>query len=291
MTIEEMMAEKKEFGYSCEMIASMSGVPVSTVQKIFSGITSSPRNSTLNALAKIFKRPAGPMSDYSFLRDNNDIPVSYVAEDNSGYGKATGKDAPNTAFNGTGALDMSSRGGKTIDDYLALPDDVRVELIDGVFYDMAAPSLLHQIISIYLSTAFINHIESHSGKCMAFAAPVDVQLDCDEKTIVEPDVLIVCDRDKLNKPRVVGAPDLVVEVVSPSSWYHDSFRKLQKYKKVGVREYWIVIPDELKIIVYNFEKTDFLTEYSFNDKIPVGIWNGECEVDFKKIYEKISFML
>lgn len=289
MTIEEMIAKKKEFGYSCEMIASMSGVPLSTVQKIFSGITSSPRNSTLKALAKVFEWPARPIPDADYLREH--IGVSYVAEDTIGYGKANGRTNPNTAFNGTLALNMSSRTGKTIDDYLALPDDVRVELIDGVFYDMAAPSLLHQSISMHISTAFNNHIDSHNGKCMAFAAPTDVQLDCDDKTIVEPDVLIVCDRDKLGKPRVVGAPDLIVEVVSPSSWYHDSFRKLQKYKKAGVREYWIVIPDELKIIVYYFEESDFLTEYTFNDKVPVGIWGRECEVDFKKIYEKISFML
>ena len=289
MTIEEMIAKKKEFGYSCEMIASMSGVPLSTVQKIFSGITSSPRNSTLKALARVFEWPARPIPDADYLREH--IGVSYVAEDTIGYGKANGRTNPNTAFNGTSALDMSSRSGKTLDDYLALPDDVRVELIDGVFYDMAAPSLLHQSIALCISTVFANHIDSHNGKCMAFVAPVDVQLDCDEKTVVEPDVLIVCDRDKLDKPRVVGAPDLTIEVVSPSSWYHDSFRKLQKYKKAGVREYWIVIPDELKIIVYNFEKSDFLTEYSFDDKVPVGIWNGECEVDFKKIYEKISFML
>lgn len=289
MTIEEMIAKKKEFGYSCEMIASMSGVPVSTVQKIFSGITSSPRNSTLKALAKVFEWPARPIPDADYLREH--IGVSYVAEDTSCYGKANGRTNPNTAFNGTSALNMSSRTGKTIDDYLALPDDVRVELIDGVFYDMGSPSMVHQSISMHISTAFNNHIDSHNGKCMAFAAPTDVQLDCDDKTIVEPDVLIVCDRDKITKPRVVGAPDLIVEVVSPSSWYHDSFRKLQKYKKAGVREYWIVIPDELKIIVYCFETSDFLTEYTFNDKVPVGIWGGECEVDFKKIYEKISFML
>ena len=283
MTIEEMIAKKKEFGYSCEMIAAMSGVPVSTVQKIFSGITSSPRNSTLRALAKVFEWSAGSTSDHSYLRNENGTPVSYIAEDS--------RMNPNTAFSGTAALNMSSHSGKTLSDYLALPDDVRVELIDGVFYDMAAPSMVHQSISMYISTVFTSHIDSHSGKCMTFAAPTDVQLDGDDKTVVQPDVFVICDRDKITKPRAVGAPDLIVEVVSPSSWFHDSFRKLQKYKKAGVREYWISIPDELKIIVYNFEKSDFLTEYSFNDKIPVGIWNGECEVDFKKIYEKISFML
>ena len=253
MTIDEMIARKKEYGYTCEYISEKSGVPVSTVRKIFSKNTPAPRMGTLEALRTFF-------ADY------------YAA-------------------NGTSAIKIEEYNNKTIDDYLALPEGVRVELIDGVFYDMAAPSSIHQRIGDLIGYEFNAYIDKNNGECVPFTAPTDVQLDCDDKTIVQPDVLVVCDRDKITKPRIVGAPDLIVEVLSDSNWYHDTHRKLWKYKKAGVKEYWIVMPNSLKILVYYFEKSDFPTEYGFGNEIPVGIWDGKCKVDFKKIYDKISFML
>ena len=139
--------------------------------------------------------------------------------------------------------------------------------------------------------AFANYIDANNGTCIPFVAPFDVQLDCDEKTMVQPDLLIVCDRNKITKERLVGAPDLVVEILSPSSWYHDTTRKLLKYKKAGVREYWIVMPHCQKVLVYDFAKSDLPVEYSFEDEVPVGIWDEKCRVDFRKIQEKIQFLL
>ena len=84
-------------------------------------------------------------------------------------------------------------------------------------------------------------LKPHTGnKCVPFVAPTDVQLDCDDKTMVQPDVLVVCDRSKITKERIVGAPDLVMEVISPSRVTVDIFIKVQKYKNAGVREYWLV---------------------------------------------------
>ena len=156
---------------------------------------------------------------------------------------------------------------------------------------MAAPTFSHQEIGLSICFAFRNFVEANGGECIPAVAPVDVQLDCDDKTMVQPDVMIICDRNKITKPRIVGAPDLIVEVLSPSNWYHDLVRKLRKYKKAGVREYWIVIPDSLKVLVYYFEKSDIPEEYSFNDEVPVNIWDGRCKVDFRKIYERVSFIL
>ena len=186
-------------------------------------------------------------------------------------------------------------GYKTIADYLALPEDRRVELIEGVFYDMAAPSYLHQIISGEIFAQLRDHIQKNGGSCLPFIAPADVQLFCDDKTMVQPDVFVVCNRDKITRQRVQGAPDLIVEVASQSNWRIDAYLKVIKYREAGVREYWIVFPDAKKVVVYLFEKNVDVEnllpiEYTFADKVPVGIWENRCEVDFADIYERCSFL-
>ena len=271
MTIDEMIAKKKEYGFSCEYIAQRSGVPFSTVQKVFSKVSPSPRRKTLEALWKFFDeadKSTGALKPDPYVEADN---VYYISKKR---------------------IKAGAKGDKTLADYLALPEGVRVELIDGVFYDMTAPQVLHQCISGRIYNKLLYYVDSNNGQCVPLIAPTDVQLDCDDKTIVEPDVLIVCDRDKLkNGARVFGAPDFIVEVLSPSNWRHDMVRKLRKYKKAGVKEYWIIDPEELSILVYDFSKSDLPTEYSFDDEVPVGIWDGKCKIDFKDIYEKIAFML
>lgn len=185
--------------------------------------------------------------------------------------------------NGSSALDMSSYKNKTLKDYLELPDDVRVELIDGVFYDMASPTTSHQDIAGEIFTQLKNYIKANKGPCKPYISPIDVQLDCDDKTIVQPDIIVVCDKNKITKPRIVGAPDFVAEVMSRSSWYHDTVRKLWKYRNAGVREYWIVMPDNEKILAYYFEKAQNPIEYTFEDEIPVNIWNGDLKINLKEL--------
>jgi Uma2 family endonuclease len=119
---------------------------------------------------------------------------------------------------------------------------------------------------------------------------MDVQLDSDEKTILEPDIFVVCDREKITGPRVVGAPDLVVEVLSPSTWQRDLVLKLRKYRQAGVREYWVVLPEAKQVFVYVFEKCEDAEIYTFEDEIPVFIWDGACRVNFAEIYRMISFL-
>jgi Uma2 family endonuclease len=142
-----------------------------------------------------------------------------------------------------------------------------------------------------IASTFENYISDNNGLCVPFAAPTDVQLDCDDKTMVMPDVFVVCDRDKITEQRIYGAPDLIIEILSQSNWYTDMEIKRRKYKAAGVREYWIVIPKQQKILVYDFEKNDDSIEYTFDDSIPVGIWDGKCTVDFENIKSKISFII
>lgn len=263
MSLEEMKRLKKKYSITNAMIAERSGVPLATVQKVFSGATPHPRYATLASIDKV-------------IQDYNEYGESFVAEPTYVYGTGAKKDI---------------YSGKTVDDYLALPDDVRVELIDGVFYDMAAPTSVHQHIALSIGATFNNHVNSHGGSCIPFISPIDVKLGDDDKTMVQPDVLIICDRSKITYERIIGTPDMVVEIVSPSNSYMDTIIKLNKYKKSGVREYWIVFPKEKKIFTYFFEESDEPKEYSFDDKVSVRVWNNECEVDFAEIYKKISFML
>ena len=178
-------------------------------------------------------------------------------------------------------------GDKTLEDYLALPEGERVELIDGVFYDMAAPTTVHSIISGVLFTKLTNFVDQNHGSCMPFAAPTDVQLDMDDKTIVQPDVFVVCKKEQVQLARIYGAPDFVIEIVSPSNWYVDVLKKKEKYESAGVREYWMVFPKEEKITVCQFDK-NIQADYSFHDTIPVGIWDGKRKIDFTDILKRLE---
>ena len=163
-------------------------------------------------------------------------------------------------------------------------------MIDGVIYDMAAPTNIHQIIGLEIGTILRDYIKKNKGLCIPLVAPLDVQLDMDDKTMVQPDVLVVCDRSKLKYGRLYGAPDFVVEVLSPSTRKKDMYTKLSKYANADVREYWIVDPETKRILVYNFEGDDFVNLYTFEDKVPVAVFEGKCIVDFAEIYEYIRFL-
>ena len=271
MTIEEMRKRKKELGYTNEMISALSGVPAPTVQKILSGITAAPRFETLKALEKAFT-PTGKESPE--LRESSPFyhrDAWELRESSFVYGSR-------------------KQGEYTIDDYYGLPEDRRVELIDGVIYDMASPSAVHQLISSEICSQLRSFIRSKGGSCIPFVAPFDVQLDMDDRTMVQPDVLVVCDRSKLITRCLYGAPDLAVEILSESTRRKDMFLKLQKYRNAGVREYWIVDPDRRKVVVYDLAQDELPVIYGFEDSSPVGIFNGECRIDFSEIWNYIRFL-
>ena len=113
------------------------------------------------------------------------------------------------------------------------------------------------------------------------------KLDQDRYTMLQPDLLVVCDADRIRKRLIFGAPDLAIEILSPSSRSRDLVLKLRKYKTAGVREYWVIDPEYRQVFVYLFGEESILHMYSFHDKIPVSISGGECVIDF----EEISSML
>jgi len=161
----------------------------------------------------------------------------------------------------------------TIRDIYALPDGQRAELIDGQIYYMAPPSWKHQRISGYLYNEIYNYIKGMGGECEVLAAPFAVFLDEDDINYVEPDISVICDLAKLDDQGCHGAPDWIIEIVSPSSKPRDYMTKLFKYRTAGVREYWIVDPEKKMISVYSFEK-DTVEQYGFGENVPAGIYDG-----------------
>lgn len=174
----------------------------------------------------------------------------------------------------------------TEEDYYNLPEDVRAELIDGQIYYQAAPSRVHQRILSDLHAAIHAYIKANGGPCEVYPSPFAVKLFADRKNIVEPDISVICDRSKLTDLGCNGAPDWVIEIVSPSSRRMDYYTKLFKYRTAGVREYWIVDPDKNRILVYNFESED-TGDYSFNDSVKAGIY-PDFSIDFSDITDLLN---
>lgn len=172
----------------------------------------------------------------------------------------------------------------TEDDYYNLPNNTRAELINGKFYDMAAPSRLHQEIINFLITEINIFIRSKKGTCKVYPAPFAVKLFKNKETIVEPDISVICNSDKLTDKGCSGTPDWIVEVISPSNSAHDYVRKLNLYASAGVREYWIIDPLCREVSVYLFEKSPFPVSHTFDDKVPVGIYD-DFRIDFQE-FEK-----
>lgn len=147
-------------------------------------------------------------------------------------------------------------------DYLTWPDDKRYELIDGIAYAMSpAPDLAHQDVAGEVFRQVANKLIGHS--CRAFIAPVDVRLpkkdEADEQidTVVQPDVMVVCDSSKLDRRGIRGAPDWIVEVLSPSTSGHDQIKKRNLYERHGVREYWLIHPIDRVLTVYVLENAEY----------------------------------
>ena len=261
MTITEMNERKRELGYTDARISELSGVPLSTVRKVLGGITKAPRYDTIKALEKVLGKETAGSGYNSRISDNETTAFSYDSCMTSGAPQGVREVQP--------AYSTKKQGEYTLEDYLAIPDERRVELIDGVIYDMSSPLGHHQIIAGQIYFHLVSYISGKGGPCIPFIAPIDVQLDCDDKTIVQPDVLILCDRSKYTPQRIVGAPDFVVEVLSKSTREKDMFLKLNKYRSAGVREYWMVDPDKKTVIAYHFENDDDLSVYTFRVRLHI----------------------
>ncbi|MDR2476077.1 MAG: Uma2 family endonuclease [Bacteroidales bacterium] len=189
-------------------------------------------------------------------------------------------------------LNMNKR--YTYADYLTWFDEKRRELINGFIRVMSAPSTLHADVTSAIFWYIKEHIIRNKGKCKVFSAPFDVRLPtCKEKgddkiyTVVQPDICVVCDLSKLDYRGCIGAPEMVVEVISPSTSRYDHTKKFDLYEASGVREYWIADPGNRSVAIYLLQpdgKYDEGTIYEYGaDKIPVNVING-LSLDWKSIF-------
>ena len=170
----------------------------------------------------------------------------------------------------------------TAGDYWSLPEGVRAELIDGQLWDLASPSRVHQEILAELTVRMRTYVAQKGGSCKVYPAPFAVNLFADDTTFVEPDVSVVCDRSKLSDRGCEGAPDLVVEVVSPSNRGMDYVTKTNVYREAGVREYWVVDPAMARTTVYHYENDPAPIVYPFAEPVPVMIF-GDLQIDLAQI--------
>lgn len=175
----------------------------------------------------------------------------------------------------------------TLEQYEALSEDVRAEVFDGQIYYMASPSQDHQTISMELSTMLNTYFKSKKGPYRVFHAPFDVKLSDNPLTIVQPDLMVVCDKDKLDGKRCNGAPDFIIEIVSPSNPSDDYIRKPYYYKIAGVREYWIVDPRRKTVTVNCFEGNLLNIQYSFESTIKVNIFD-DLYINFSTISDLLN---
>jgi Uma2 family endonuclease len=193
-------------------------------------------------------------------------------------------------------LDMNRQ--YTYADYLTWMDDKRRELIDGFIQMMPSPGLTHARLVGRINASLMNHINRNRGLCEVFTAPFDVRLPRNGETenhriytVVQPDIVVVCDPSKLDKRGCLGAPDMVVEILSLSTHKYDLNEKFNLYEASGVKEYWVVSPNDEGVTVFLLQpggKYDQGTVYDEdNTAIPVNTLPG-LVIDIQTLFPKSS---
>ncbi len=294
LTLNEMKERKIELRYTNKEISELSGVPFGTVQKIFSGETEHPRFQTMMMLDALLSGPRlDPRSAWVYA-EYSGVPYQYIprTEEMRMHDTLLAYDAAYEE-----SLPLKKKQGEfTVDDYEALPAERRVELIDGIIYDMGAPTTTHQALIGAIHHIFYGFLLEHPEKnCEIFLSPVDVQLDEDDRTMVQPDLAALCyqgenDKRAADLRRICGAPDFILEVLSPGSAGRDCILKLAKYRNAGCGEYWIVDPRTEWVTVYRFKDPacgDAPLQYTFADRIPAAMSGDELYVDFAEIRRQL----
>ncbi len=301
MKLEDLKKRKNNLKMTVAELAMRAELPVGTVSKIMTGETKNPSYLTVeildrtlakeesNARVESFRKAIGEYIDahpdeefvYSVFEDYyrkkhhlNNKAIPYATPDDDEYwisgDLALAKDE--------GSAKPKKEGYVTFEEFCRTSDESRLyELMNGMMIVNEQPSVLHQKIVHNLGYLIEKYIRENNGPCMAFDSGVGVRFFDDEDTYLVPDIVVVCDQDFIKEKYILGPPDWVIEVTSPSTASIDRKDKLAKYMLSGVREYWIVDPDSRRVTVHIFND-DIPGIYSFEDEIPVRIYDGKLKI-------------
>lgn len=284
MTIEEMKKAKEELGYGYEKLAEVCGLSTEGIRRIFLGRTKRPRASTLAALESVL----GCVLDDADGGCNTDDGHDKNTECDTDNEYDVGGQIVHESASVYGKVPDEKQGKCTVEDYFNLPKELRCELIDGVLYNMAEPSLAHQITACEVYSQIRTQIEKRNGACLPVLAPVSVRLFEEEETVIVPDFLIACDRNKVKRWGILGAPDFVMEVLSPSTGKRDATLKLEKYRQAGVQEYWMLDLRKKVMIVYRMAKEATPGVHPLSGTLGLHIYNEEVAVNLDALSEIID---
>ncbi|WP_044913089.1 Uma2 family endonuclease [Butyrivibrio sp. WCE2006] len=281
MTIEEMNKIKESRGYSFAQLSDYTGVPVVTLQRIFAGATRNPRKATLDAIEKVLMGDESVYTGRAYAYEQNSS-VSYPE-----YEEATAGLSEKEFVYGDRSVSGFRRkkdGDYTVNDYYSLSKDKWVELIDGSLYDLAVPGPVHQMISGLVFECVHNFIRKNNIPDIVIYAPVDVQFEGDDKTVVKPDIIIVCDRNKVKDKGIFGAPDFIMEIIAPDTRRRDMFVKSDKYCKAGVKEYLMIDPKKRVLISYNFMDEDVTpVTVPLKGEYEISLYEGKLKLNLDEI--------
>lgn len=288
MTIDEIRAKKKALKLTTADIAYYTELPVSTVSKIMTGETKNPSYATIEKISRFIENEEfkARVDAYfkvlkKYMAEHPDEEVNQYeffykyAEEHPFHEERPEKDYDFPFVRNLALADMK---GFTIEDIQNLGETRNVELIDGCVIYNDLPKTNHQILVQNMGRKIDKYIDSNQGACMMFNVGVSVRFINNDHDYLIPDIVVVCDKDKIDSDGIYGAPDWVIEVSSPGTKPRDNGVKLQKYMSYGVREYWIVDQEKRRVTVYLGEEPEMLHIYGFDDEIPVHIYDGKLKI-------------
>ncbi len=296
MDINELKLRKKALKLTTAQLALLCELPVGTVSKIMTGETKNPSYLTIEKIDKVLSHEEmlSRISAYvdailKYIQKHPDENVDQIQFEKN-YRKEHGLDnAPlpyakpkagesegTRGFDGSLALDH--RGNVTVQMLDEIGEDRRIELIDGHIIINEYPKMRHQTLIQNLGELIRDYIRAHDGGCKMFNVGVNVYIDEDDYTLVGPDIVVLCDDSRMNEMGIVGPPDWVIEVTSPSTRSRDYGKKMYKYMGAGVREYWIIDLEKEKVTTYIEGEPMMAYVYSFQDEIPVYIYDGKLKI-------------
>ena len=296
MEVSDLKKRKKDLHLTTAKLAYLAELPVGTVSKIMTGETKNPSYVTIE------KIDAALLKEEMILRLENYRKelFAYIAEhsdetvDQKDFEKMyrekhhlTDEPLPYAVMNENnttkGNLALYREYYVSLNDIKNIEENRLVELLKGQIIFNEAPSFFHQQIVQNLGRCIESFIKQNHGKCRMFNVGVNVRLCEDDYTMLIPDVVVNCDDSRLTETGIDGAPDWIIEVVSKGSRYRDYNSKMHAYMEYGVREYWIVDPEKERVTTYIEGEPMMAYVYSFDDVVPVYIYEGKLSICLKDI--------